>query len=107
MATCVDVPKQQKKRVLTARLDPREQMRIAALIKAAGSSQDQFLKDAIYEKLQRGGIERTDVGVLHDLDTDDRDAVQWIADVLRDQAGNTLLREVLAAQRGVLQLILK
>jgi hypothetical protein len=107
MATCVDVPKQQKKRVLTARLDPREQMRIAALVKAAGSSQDQFLKDAIYEKLQRGGIERTDVGVLHDLDPDDRDAVQWIADTLRDQADNTLLREVLGQHQVILRLLCK
>jgi hypothetical protein len=108
MATSVvDMPKSQKKKVFTARMDPVEHRRIALMIKEAGSTQDRFLLDAVYEKLKRGRVELTDVGVTRDLNPEDRAAVQWIADVLRDQADNTLLREVLGQHQVILRLLCK
>jgi hypothetical protein len=99
--------RKQKEAQLYARVEPDQHKRIKGLIAAAGGTQNQFVHDAVLEKLERGGVATTDVGVLRGLSTEDRDTVQWIADLLRNQAGNTLLRDVLHAQRSILLLLMR
>lgn len=99
------VARKQKDKVLYARLEPEQHARIKSLIAQAGTTQDRFVLDAVLEKLERGGIATTDVGVLRDLASEDRDLIQWIADLLRRCRDCTLIRDVLVAQKGVLLVV--
>lgn len=101
MSTLNEMAKE-RLRVLTTRVVPEEHHRITMAIKQAGSTQDRFILDAIMEKFKRGGIEITTEGVLRDLPPDDREIVEWIANLLRKCPKDSLVRSVLIAQKGVL-----
>lgn len=90
-------------KTLTARVDPAQHKRLKAMISQfSEASMNQFITDAVVEKLERGGVDTTEAGVLRGLTADDRTLVEWLADTLRGQAGNTLLREVFVYQKLVL-----
>lgn len=89
-------------KMIYTRLEPAQHAKVRALIVQSGATQDQFVFDAVAEKLERGNIDTTDVGVLRDLRPEDRALVQWIADLLRKRSDSIILRDVLVAQKGVL-----
>jgi hypothetical protein len=97
--------KKAKTKVLPARVDVELHRRLKSLIGKTGTTIQRFVTDAVVAKLNESGVDASSVGPLRDLSPEDRALVEWIAGVLRDRPDNTLLRDVIHAQRAVLLVV--